>query len=297
MSAMSVLDFVTGHPLNAGRKLQALWRFARWQIASRLATGDIVYPWIAGSKFLVRTGETGLTGNIYGGLQEFADMAFLLHMLRAGELFVDVGANVGSYTILACAVVGARGCAIEPVPATFHRLVENMRINHLEDLVQCENVGVGSAPGVLRFSTDMGVGNRALAEGELRKGGVDVPATTLDALLAGRSPRLVKIDVEGYESAVVAGADATLGDPALLAVIMELNGSGGKYGFDESQLFESMIGHGFHPCAYLPVERRLVDAGHAGKQASDNTIFVRDLDVVRQRLQSAAPFSVNGKQV
>lgn len=297
MSALSVLGFVTGHPLNAGRKLQALWRAARWQLASRLAAGDIVYPWIGGSKFLVRAGETGLTGNIYGGLQEYADMAFVLHLLRPGDLFVDVGANVGSYSILACAVAGARGCAIEPVPATFHRLVENMRINHLDASVECANIGIGSAAGTLRFSSDMDVGNRALAEGEQRAGGIEVPATTLDALLAGRSPALIKVDVEGYESAVLAGAANTLRDPALLAVVMEVNGSGDKFGFDEASLFEAMAGHGFRPCAYLPAERRLVPAQPHGKLATDNMIFVRDPDALGARLQGAEPFTVNGKQV
>jgi len=48
---------------------------------------------VNGSKFLVKTGETGLTGNIYTGLHEFPDMGFLLHFLRAEDLFVDIGAN------------------------------------------------------------------------------------------------------------------------------------------------------------------------------------------------------------
>ena len=296
MSALSLLEFVASHPVNQGRKLQAFWRLACWQIASRLVAGDIVFDWINGARFLVRAGETGLTGNIYGGLQEFTDMAFLLHLLRRGDFFVDVGANAGSYTILACAAVGAHGCAIEPVPETFRRLVENMRINHLDASVQCANVGIGSAPGTLRFSSDMDTGNRALAEGEQRAGGIDVPATTLDALLAGRSPRLIKIDVEGYEPAVLAGAGATLADPALQAVIMEVNGSGEKYGFSESKLFETMTAHGFQACTYLPVERRLVDAQPNAPRGTDNTIFVRDIDAVRHRLRDAAPFSVNGKR-
>jgi FkbM family methyltransferase len=296
MSALSLLRFITGHPLNQGRMPQALWRALRWQLASHLATGDIVYPWVNGSKFLVRAGETGLTGNIYGGLMEYSDMAFVLHLLRPGDLFVDVGANVGSYTILACAVAGASGCAIEPVPATFGRLVENMRINHLDAAVQCVNVGIGSAPGTLRFSSDMDVGNRALADGEQRAGGIEVPATTLDAVLAGRSPRLVKIDVEGYEAAVVGGAAATLRDPGLLAVIMELNGSGAKYGFDEARIVEAMAGHGFQPFGYAPAERQLV-AGAQAARATDNTIFVRDAETVRARLAGAAPFAVNGQRV
>lgn len=51
---------------------------------------------------------TGATGNIYVGLHEFEDMAFLLHVLRRTDLFVDVGANIGSYTILAGGAAGAK---------------------------------------------------------------------------------------------------------------------------------------------------------------------------------------------
>jgi thymidylate synthase len=63
---------------------------------------------------------TGATGNIYAGLHEFEDMAFLLHLLRSEDMFADVGSNIGSYTILASGVVGAKSVAFEPVPSTYH---------------------------------------------------------------------------------------------------------------------------------------------------------------------------------
>ncbi|MEB3171773.1 MAG: hypothetical protein VKK43_10405, partial [Synechococcaceae cyanobacterium] len=130
MSLLDTIIFITSHPLNREQKLKSIIRFAKWQIGSRLVRGEIVYDWINGSKFLVKTGDKGLTGNIYTGLHEFPDMGFLLHFLRVDDLFVDIGANVGSYTILACCAVGARGVAFEPVPSTYKKLVENMRINH-----------------------------------------------------------------------------------------------------------------------------------------------------------------------
>ena len=72
---------------------------------------------------------TGATGNIYAGLHEFNDMAFCLHLLRSGDLFVDVGANIGSYTVLASKVAGANSITLEPVPQTFERLKRNVNIN------------------------------------------------------------------------------------------------------------------------------------------------------------------------
>ena len=166
MSLIKLLKFITGHPLNREHKLGSIIRFAKWQFGSRLVPGAVVFDWINGSKFLVKTGETGLTGNIYTGLHEFPDMGFLLHFLRPEDLFVDIGANVGSYTILACSAVGTKGVAFEPVPSTYKRLVENMRLNHLDEKVKCVNKGVGAQKGTISFTSDSDTTNHALAPDE-----------------------------------------------------------------------------------------------------------------------------------
>ena len=60
-------------------------------------------------------------------------MLFLLHVLRKDEL-VDVGSNLGSYTILASSVVGSYSYSFEPIPTTFNRLLDNIKINHLQSI-------------------------------------------------------------------------------------------------------------------------------------------------------------------
>lgn len=296
MSFIKVLRSIANHPLNQGQKLQSILRYARWQIGSRLTSGAIVYDWVNGSKFLVSTGETGLTGNIYTGFQEYEEMAFLIHALRSDDLFIDVGANVGSYTVLACAAVGARGWCFEPVPGTYARLLENIRINHLDDRVRCLNVGVGSTPGVLGFSSNMDAGNRVLADGETRADRIEVQVATLDSLLAGESPTVIKIDVEGYETAVLKGADETLRKSTLHSVIMEINGSGDKFGFDESQLFIKMSLYGFEAYTYAPMRRELIKLtpGHGNPE---NILFVKDAGAVGELLKNAPVFTVHGKQL
>jgi hypothetical protein len=114
---LNTLSFIRGHPLTRSQPLVAVARFAAWQIGSRLKKVH-TRSWIDGSKLVVESGMTGATGNIYCGLHEFADMAFVLHLLREGDLFLDIGANVGSYTVLASAVCGARTLAFEPDPDT-----------------------------------------------------------------------------------------------------------------------------------------------------------------------------------
>src|SRR4051812_14088428 len=107
MGISDLVSFVWQHPLNAGSRWAALGRVARWQMASRLLTAPVALPFVEGTFLLASRGMTGATGNWYCGLHEVHDMAFVLHLLRDGDHFLDVGANVGSYTILAGGAVGA----------------------------------------------------------------------------------------------------------------------------------------------------------------------------------------------
>ena len=90
MRIFNVLSFILNHPLNKNKKLEAITRYIKWQIGSRLVSGAIAFEWVNGTKFLVKPGDAGLTGNIYTGLHEFTDMSLLLHFLRDGDLFVDI---------------------------------------------------------------------------------------------------------------------------------------------------------------------------------------------------------------
>ena len=234
---------------------------------------------------------TGATGNWYCGLHEVHEMAFVLHLLRPGEHFVDVGANVGSYTVLAGGGVKARVTAVEPIPATFAHLQRNVALNGMSDLVRCCQVGLSGKSGMLRFSSGLDTVNHVLAKGE-DVPGVDVPVTRLDDLVGQDVPTLMKIDVEGHELAVLHGGASTLGDQRLLAVIMETNGSGVRYGVSDDQLIAVMLEHGFAPFGYDPFGRRLVDV----TDASGNTVFVRGKADVEARVKAAPRFRlVNGE--
>src|SRR5664279_482984 len=95
----NTLQFIFKHPVTRNNKWTAFRRFTGWQIQSRTFRHPVVYPFIENSKLIVQGGMTGATGNIYTGLHEFEDMMFLLHLLRRGDVFADVGANIGSYTL------------------------------------------------------------------------------------------------------------------------------------------------------------------------------------------------------
>lgn len=139
------------------------------------------------------------------------------------------------------------------------------------------------------FAADGGVGNHVLADGEVAKHAVEVPMQTLDAIMDDRSPILIKIDVEGFEKEVLHGAARALKSASLLAVIMELNASGARYGVDDAELHQSMLEHGFATYRYSPFERVLSPVEDR-QRSSSNLLYVRDISELRRRVREAKSY-------
>jgi FkbM family methyltransferase len=288
MSLLSLLKFITNHPLNRKNKIKAVSRFAKWQINSRLNPYPVIYSYTDKTKLIIQRSMTGATGNLYCGLHEFNDMGFVLHFLRKDDLFVDIGANIGSYTVLAGGHVGATVVSIEPVPQTFEHLKRNIAINHIGDHVLVYNFALGNEKGHISFTSTLDTMNHVATGTEINT--IEVPVDTLDSVLEKeKEPVLLKIDVEGFETNVLNGANATLDKKELKAIIIELNGSGTKYGYDESLLHEKLISAGYYPHQYDPFERELTPIESFG---THNTIYIKDLDFVKERVKKAEKLKI-----
>lgn len=289
--SLGTVQFLLDHPLSRHQKLAALKRFMLWQLGSRILNKPVVTEFVNGSRLLVRRGMTGATGNLYVGLHEFEHMAFVLHGLRATDLFVDVGANIGSYTVLAGAGVGAEGIAIEPIPSTFAALQDNINLNGLTQRIERLNVGIGKTTSTLYFSTEHDTKNHVITQPSTRPS-ESVSIRRLDDILQSRIPRLIKIDVEGWETEVIAGADQVLRSPSPLAVIMEF-GEGRHYGFDEDSLHQRMLDYGFETVTYRPLERA-IESLQGGRCQSGNVIYLKDVAYFQERVTHAPTYHVAG---
>lgn len=253
---------------------------------------EMAFPFVDSTRLFARRGMTGATGNWYCGLHEFEDMSFVLHMLRPSDHFLDIGANIGSYSILAAAT-GSSVTSIEPIPSTFSHLRANVALNGFGENIRCHNIGLSDIDAVLRFTASMGTVNHVLGDSESGPW-VEVPVRRLDTLLKGHKiPVLIKLDVEGHEFPVLRGAERTFSDPRLLSVIMETNGSGSRYGIADAALFEYMARRGFAPFSYDPFSRTLVARG----VSKGNTVFVRDREAVERRLNEAKRFRLPNRTI
>ena len=289
--------FIFSHPLSSRHPFKSIFRFMLWQLESGLSPSKLfVKRFIGPVKFYARKGLAGVTGNIYAGLHEFDDMAFLLHFLRSGDVFFDVGSNVGSFTLLASGVCKAKSFTIEPVKSTFDLLNKNIALNNLLGKVTTINAAAGSAAGTITFTANEDTTNHAIIEpGADTSGTINVPVITIDSISTQNPPALMKIDVEGYETEVLKGMQNTMDQPTLKAIIIELNGSGGYYGYDEEKIHELLLSKKFRPYSYDPFKRSLTQLTTFGGQ--NNTIYCRDEGFVLDRLQLAVGIEIMGEVI
>jgi FkbM family methyltransferase len=117
---------------------------------------------------------------------------------------VDVGANIGNHTIFLAGVLGADVIAVEPSPVAAEYLRRNIAANGLTN-VRVVEAAAGAEPGTVTLSEPPQLGHAKVSPGG------SIPMTTVDDI-AAELPRVdfVKIDVEGFESEVLAGCRSTI---------------------------------------------------------------------------------------
>lgn len=284
MNLFKILKFIFLHPFNRESRISAVLTFFRYQFSSKLFNQKLIINWVNNTKFIVSNGESGITGNLYCGLMEYVDMSFLIHYLDDTDAFYDIGANVGAYTILASGVKGAKSYPFEPVPATYNKLIDQIKINHIDNLVTPRNNGLGNEVGTLKFTNNLNCQNKVIFDLD-DSDSTSVDVLTLDSIDYPNDHSFVKIDVEGYEKFIIDGGKDFFSSSNVNALIVELNGSGKNYAIDDHDLHNSIVSYGFQPIAYDPFSRKIkiMDTFNEG----GNTIYVKDIGLTKKRVSTA----------
>ncbi len=266
-------------------------KFFKWQLNSKVFPYPIIFPFAAKSKMVAWKGLTGATGNLYCGLHEFEDMAFVLHFLRETDLLIDIGANVGSYTLLGSSEIGAKSISIEPIPETFKVLKLNVQLNNISDKVEIMNIGMGSEKGILKFTKSKDTTNHVATTNDTNT--IEVIIEKFDDIIQIDRPTLVKIDVEGFENEVIKGMTGAITNEHLKVIIIELNGSGKRYGFSDDEIHKYLLSKEFKPFKYEPFNRQIVPVEHYGNV---NTLYIKDLEFVFERISASEKIKIHGHE-
>ena len=172
---------------------------------------------------------------IAAGAFECAEQDFVRRFLREGDIFVDIGANIGLFTLIGARAVrdSGRVVSLEPCEKTFERLLENVADNQITN-VDCHRLAVSDETGCSTFhvSLDGYDAWNSFAKPTLGKRFATKNVTTIrwddfakNRDLVGRV-QLMKVDIEGWEYQFLAGAKSTLtreDAPVLLVEFTEQN--------------------------------------------------------------------------
>ena len=210
---ITVLQWIWRHPANDGHRLRAIGRAIGFQARGRI----LKKPTVAriGRKALmeVQLHASGASKALYANPPDWPEMLVWEQRLRAGDLFIDVGANAGVYALWT-ADLGAEVVAVEPSRRACNWLRRNLELNDLPITV------VEAA--LTDFEGTVGFDSSGDALGHI--GGPEiVAAKTLDAVLGQRRAAGVKIDVEGFERLVLQGATAALAEHRIGCIQLEWN--------------------------------------------------------------------------
>lgn len=212
-------------------------------------TSAVILKTIHGLKIIIDPiKDVGLERNLYyTGTYEKGTLHVIQEVLKRGEGFIDVGANIGLMSLIGAKTLGERGrvYAFEPHPKTLEILRENISLNAFNNIEVFDNA-VGSEKGVAQIY-DQWVASRGSAtmvKPENETEHYEVQVVRLDECFGRHnSPiSLIKIDIEGFELDALKGAKNTILDhePVLIIECSELRNNSHEDG--ASAVFQFIVG-------------------------------------------------------
>lgn len=180
--------------------------------------GSSICPTLFDVDILVDPSDSIGKSIYYYGEYEAGTLSVLKDFLRAGDVFLDVGAYIGFHACVVAKFVGKSGLvyAIEPNPEIYKILLTNIRINKLTNISSLE-IALGAEESETYIydcnRTNVGAASLIRPQGVSEESGKLVRVTTIDRLIENkqlRIPTLIKIDVEGFELNVLKGAKTLL---------------------------------------------------------------------------------------
>jgi FkbM family methyltransferase len=186
---------------------------------------------------------------VRSGTWEPTETEVFLKHVKAGDTVVDVGANIGYYTVLGAKAVGSAGkvYAFEPDPTGFGLLAKNVKTNGFANVI-AEQKALSDKPGKLKLYLD------AVNKGDHRiyqtgnRPSIDIDAVTLDGYLgkAGRKVDLIKIDTQGAEVVILRGMKETLRQNPSVKLLIEFWPKGlSEFGHKATEILDILDGMNF----------------------------------------------------
>jgi FkbM family methyltransferase len=232
---------------------------------------------------------------IFQGNFEAEERVFLNAFLRPGDTFVDIGANLGLFSLIAAHLVGPRGHvhAFEPCAQTCERLQKNVALNRFKNVaVHALALSDSAGPREMVMAVDGMDAWNSLAQPYMGGNYTTETITTdtwdsfAEAHGLASGVALMKIDVEGWEAPVLAGARRMLSKPDAPVLQVEFTDAAAKAaGHSCADVYRMLEEFGYRVYRFDPVERQLIHDPIRAEYPYLNLFAVKDLAAALPRLQ------------
>jgi FkbM family methyltransferase len=255
------------HVARALRRLRALDTARPRALQAYSCAEEIVVKTIHGYSILADGHDLSVTPSlVFHGTYELSEETFFSNTLRGGDWVIDVGANIGTFSLLAAQCVGSFGrvFSYEPNPRPFGLLAKSLVLNWTHDRVLQRPIALGDREGTVSLSVSaVNLGGAQVQAGLSNYSAFSAVADTLgdvssievrcrrldDEFPVDLPIKILKIDVEGYEAAVLKGAQRLLErrciDFIMLEVVKEIAGTNWT---DILRAISDIVGLGYTPC-------------------------------------------------
>jgi FkbM family methyltransferase len=234
--------------------------------------GDVLFN-IQGNKMYVSGASVFGAGLVTDGVREQCETELFKKMVRNGMVVVDIGANMGYYTLIAARLVRSSGAvyAFEPEPGSHELLCRNIAVNNFGNIIPVRKA-VSNITGKTKFYSDALCPDRSsfakdnVPSKTKTAGCLEVEAITLDDFfertVGDDRIDFIKMDVEGAEGLVVDGAERVFQSNSSLRILMEFMPELLRnVGTDPLELLHKLQNYGFQiqlingqKCTLEPIE-------------------------------------------
>jgi FkbM family methyltransferase len=291
------------HPVAKNQPIGVLLRFAKAEIINTWLGYPFIFSHEFGMELIVEKGHHATRSHYFFGLQDFIDELFVIHFLREGELFIDVGANLGIFSIVVAVATGAKVIAVEPSPSSSRIFKRHVALNDLNDRITLIEACAGDTNDAAFIKNSVDMDNFiVLCSAELQSDMTRIPMIRIDDVVNDTIPCVMKMDVEGFEMQALKGAARLLERQNLQAITVEISDLSHRFGVCPGETHKFISEFGFTPAAYDPLARLLtaVEAPDRSRKTTlynYKTIYVRNLEEAGMRLSRAPHRSLHGVEI
>jgi len=272
---LSILRAVWNHPSNKNHRIKALLKAINWQIRKRTwySKNEIIFH---GLILQCPPNNHSASRAVYfSDYPDYWEMKFIQHYLRPGDHFVDVGANIGLYTLLALSCVGTTGQthSFEPDPNIAEILKGTLSRNNIDN-GSVHQVAVGESPGETVLTNEGDDCTNHIDPNIVSKNQTNIDIVCLQDYLPEYKYVMLKLDIEGYEPFAIRGIHKWMqkGTPPVLQI--EIAGYSERYGIKSDAFIRELQALGYFIAVYSPTTGTLEKTNRPWDIPVDNVLAI-----------------------